>query len=1234
MSRQVVPEPWTAQQWEAISERGKNLLVAAAAGSGKTAVLVERVLRLITGESPIPVDRLLVVTFTEAAAAQMRGRIVLALEKAQVAQADDPAPSRQLLLMGRASISTLHSFCLTLLRRHFYHLGLDPAFRVMDEGESALLKQDVLGVVLERAYEAGEPEFTRLVDGFGGDTGTRLEQLVLGIHQHAMSQPLPLQWLAEVARAFQLPEDARVEELPWTYPALEEAQRRLADAALWLAESREWAAGVGGPRAYLAVLDADGESLAGLARACTWDELAEKLRAWPGFGRLPPARKAETSEEARSACQEARDRAKGILGGLRDSVFSRPGRELVEELRGLSPVVGALTGLVTRFHHAYQEAKAQRAQVDFGDLEHFCLRLLGEDDGSSWLQPSAIARDLQAQYDEVLVDEYQDINEVQDTIIRMVSRQDHPEPNLFMVGDVKQSIYRFRLADPGLFLRHYDDFSREMSGRSRRIDLSSNFRSRHSILHGVNSLFRQLMNGGVGEISYELPAELVPGRPDVPGDTGPIEVYLCERDASNEIAGLETGEEPGPDGEEEDLPALEREAHLAAGLIQEMVAGSTPFRFYDVQHQAVRDLTYRDVVILMRATRERANVVTEVFREIGIPIYAELGTGYFAATEVEVALAMLRVTDNPRQDIPLAALLRSPAVGLSPGELTRVRLQGRDGSFYDAVVAAARNPDLGDTATKLGEFLQRLEGWRTAARRGSLSRLVWQVLEETRYYDYCGGMPGGAQRQANLRALYDRARQFDGFARPGLFRFLRFVERLQETQDLGNAPALGQEEDVVRVMSVHKSKGLEFPVVLLLDAGKAFNWRELNEDVLYHRQLGLGPRVVDPEQRIKYPSLAHTAVSCQRRLETLAEEMRILYVAMTRAQEKLVLVGSCRQLERKRRRWAMATCLGGRYLPDAQLARATSWLDWLGPALSRVGALEPGPGVPAPQGVVGDASAWWKVCLLPPVRPWRRQPGGPENLGGLTWEAIRGLQPPQLPADPDLAGEIARRLEWTYPQLALTGKAGKISVSELKRWHDPFREEAEDRSAHAGQPPRRPRFLTDGGPGHLELGVGTHAVIQHLDLEGPLDPEGLTRQLESMVQKELVLPAVAPAISTTALAGFFQSGLGRRLVESSRSVQREVPFTLAVPVEELYGPGGQPGDFVMVQGMVDCVFDSGEGWALLDFKTDRDGENTRWLEDYRRQIRVYRRALETATARPVTEAYLVFLATGAVVPVT
>ncbi|HAI20706.1 MAG TPA: helicase-exonuclease AddAB subunit AddA, partial [Clostridiales bacterium UBA8153] len=584
--------------------------------------------------------------------------------------------------------------------------------------------------------------------------------------------------------------------------------------------------------------------------------------------------------------------------------------------------------------------------------------------------------------------------------------------------------------------------------------------------------------------------------------------------AAVEETGSEAGEEPGPDDEEEDLPSLEREAHLAAGLIREMVGGSEPFRFYDTQLQAVRDVTYRDIVILMRATRERANAVIEVFRKLGIPSYAELGTGYFAAGEVEVALAMLRVIDNPRQDIPLAAVLRSPAVGLNPGELGRVRLQVRDGSFYDAVVAAARNPELGETAAKLAGFLYRLEGWRTAARRGPLSRLVWQVLEETRYYDYCGGMPGGAQRQANLRALYDRARQFDGFARPGLFRFLRFVERLRESQDLGTAPALGREEDVVRVMSVHKSKGLEFPVVLLLDAGKLFNRQGLQQDVLYHRRLGVGPRVVDADRRLKYPSLAHTAVSCRCRLEALAEEMRILYVAMTRAQERLILVGSCRGLERKRQRWAMASRLPGRCLPDAQLARATSWLDWLGPALVRVGALESMQGTLVPPGFANDAAACWKVSLSPLPGPVRHSSETPGDLGGLTWEAICRLQPPQLLPDPSPAAEIARRLEWTYPRLSLTGRAGKISVSELKRWHDPFREDGEDQSARPDLPARLPRFLADRGLGGLELGVATHAVIRHLDLEQPLDLEGLTRQLESMVQRELVLPAVAQAIAT------------------------------------------------------------------------------------------------------------------------
>ncbi|MEW6523698.1 MAG: helicase-exonuclease AddAB subunit AddA [Bacillota bacterium] len=1236
-----IPEPWTPQQWAAITGRGRNLLVAAAAGSGKTAVLVERVIRLLDGEPPVDIDRLLVVTFTEAAAAQMRGRIAAALERAREADPDNPAPARQLALLGRASISTIHSFCLGVLRRHFYRLGLDPAFRVMDEGESALLGQDVLTALLERAYEAGGDSFTRLADSFGGNAGADLEQLVLSVYHYARSQPRPLEWLKRVAQAFDLPEGTQVDQVPWAGPVLAEARRRLCEAAAWMAEARELAARPAGPHAYLPVLESDAAVIAGVqAAASSWDQLASALGNGLAFARLPGVRKKEVDVDLQEACKYARDQAKGILSGLAKGIFARPGAELVEELRRVGPLMETLTGLVTQFYHDYQEAKAERAQVDFNDLEHFCLQLLWEDDGSGRLLPSDVARELQERYTEVLVDEYQDVNGVQDAILTLVSRQAGPHPNLFMVGDVKQSIYRFRLADPGLFLGHYSRYPREPGGREQLIDLSSNFRSDHTVLDGVNFLFRQLMDGQVGEIAYDRAAELVPGRTVPYSGHPPVEVCLCER----KPASGEPGEEPQEDGvppeEEEDLTALEREAHLAAGLVKAMVGGSTPFRFYDLHLKETRAASYRDVVILMRATRERANVVTEVFRDLGIPIYAELGTGYFAASEVEVALALLRVTDNPRQDIPLATVLRSPAVGLDAAELSRVRLKSRHTAFYDAVKAAASDPGLGATSRKLAEFLSRLESWRTAARRGPLSRLVWQVLEDTRYYDYCGGMPGGSQRQANLRALYDRARQFDGFARQGLFRFLRFVERLRESQDLGSAPALGEDEDVVRVMSVHKSKGLEFPIVILLDAGKAFNWRDLYGDVLCHRDLGLGPRVVDPDRRIKYPSLAHTAVACQRRLEALAEEMRVLYVAMTRAREKLVVVGSARDLEGKCRRWATATRVMGWPLPDAWLARAGTWLDWLGPALARHAAgraiCEHGQSpLEVLDARVRDDPSAWTVTILPASGRLRAQAGEGEDLGGLTWQEIRELKLPSTPPDPVLAAEVAKRLDWSYPQARLAERAAKVSVSELKRLYDPSREDAEDRSARHRPPFPRPQFLTAGGvrPSGAELGTGVHTVMQHLDLEGPLDVLDIARQVEDMVQRELLLPAVARAIDPVPLAAFFQSLLGRRLVQARTTVRREIPFTLAVPAQELYEELDGPGEFVVVQGIIDCAFAHAGGLVLLDFKTDREGEKTRLLPAYRQQVSIYRRALSGATGKAVTEAYLVFLATGTAVPV-
>jgi ATP-dependent helicase/nuclease subunit A len=704
---------------------------------------------------------------------------------------------------------------------------------------------------------------------------------------------------------------------------------------------------------------------------------------------------------------------------------------------------------------------------------------------------------------------------------------------------------------------------------------------------------------------------------------------------------------------------------------------------WDKRDKTYRPVQYRDMVILMRATANMANLVMDVFSRLGIPAYAQLNTGYFEAVEVETVLSLLRIIDNPRQDIPLAAVLRSPIVGLDENGLALARLADKSGDFYDAVVAASAQEPL---TPVLVSFLARLEEWRTAARQGPLSELIWRLYRETGYYAYAGGLPGGSQRQANLRSLHDRARLFDQFTRQGLARFLRFIDRLRETEgDLGPPPPLGEGENAVRIMSIHRSKGLEFPVVFLAGLGKRFNLTDTTGDLVCHRDLGFGPMVVDAARRLKYPSLAKRAVAARVRSEAVAEEMRILYVGMTRARDRLILVGSRRDLEAELAGW----CLAARpeehgkadrppRLSPAMVARALSYLDWLGPAVAchphaSVIRLTSGCEVGT---TVADPSKWevrlWGLEGFPPIpleAGLHKKEGG--GMPALDWGRLDRLEPLEnVPSGP-----VSAALDWHYPNRRLSSLAAKVTATELKRLRESAHAEEAAGTGPAGAAPPglrfstltavRPRFLQSapGGLTPVERGRATHLVLQHLGLSdpavvpagaaslpGPIDRESLARLAASLAEREFMTPEQAEAVDVEALARFFESDLGRWLVEMAPNVRREVPFTLALPADEVHGRDWREeesdhaasiasesrlcvagsGETVLAQGIIDVLVVEPDGLTILDFKTDRATaeEAPARAEDYEPQLRLYRRAVETIWNRPVKAAWLCFLTPG------
>lgn len=1227
---------WTQEQLAAITTRDKNLLVAAAAGAGKTAVLVERIIGIITDpQQPVEVDRLLVVTFTNAAAAEMRERIGAALTAELNRNPRSKHLARQVVLLNRASVTTIHSFCLELLRRYFYKLDLDPAFRIADEVEAELLRLDVLEELFEQRYAGDDSTaFTTLVEVYGGQRDdAKLQDLVLELYRFSSSHPWPEYWLGGLADAFDLPEDQEVEQLPWVKIIQKQITGDMSSALAMLEQAMLLAKKPGGPEPYSQNLAEDQRMVEELRDRCSggWQQMYRAFSAVQ-WSRLRPC-KGEYDEGLKERVQSLRNGVKDKIKAITSTYFCAEPAELFKDIRALVPLIRELSSLTIAFREAYRQKKRTKGLVDFGDLEHFCLAILMDSQSKpGQVIPSPVALELREHFSEVLVDEYQDINGVQETILQLVARPN----NLFMVGDVKQSIYGFRLAEPELFLAKYHRYSTRENETECRIDLTSNFRSRSGVVGAVNFIFRQIMTRETGGVSYDAAAELRYGANFPPVEDhwqvdGPVELHLVDR---REPEGEESPfsgsagevETETRTGDPEELDTDQAEARLVGKRIMELVQGfdmEEPLQIWDKDTGTYRPVRYRDMVILLRATTGRANTFLEELRALGIPTYAELGTGYFEAIEVETFLSLLKIIDNPRQDVPLAAVLRSPMVGLKASDLAEVRLCGGEGDFYQAVQQAALK-DLGPLSGTLSDFLARLEKWRSQARRGSLAELIWLLYGETGYYDYVGGMVGGNQRQANLRVLYHRAKQYESTSFRGLFRFLRFVERIRDTgSDLGSARTLGEKEDVVRILSIHKSKGLEFPVVFVAGLGKQFNLTDLNKDVLMHKSLGLGPQIVNTETRVSYPSLLKLMIKEQIKREAVAEEMRILYVALTRARERLLLIGSVRDLARSAQRWCAPAQQEGWQLPETELLHAKTCLDWICPAVARhrdgrellqLSGVE----TPPPREVAMDLSNWalirWNLAEL------QRQASEKQRAIEPWLEKVRRLEPLE---DGGQSEEVSRRLSWRYTWSEVTSKIAKVAVTEIKRRFDNLAQQNEDAAAHRPRLAGRPKFLQQKrGLTGAERGSALHTVMQHIDLREAPDIQKVEDLLRIMVTREILLPEQAQAVDPNTIVRFFQSTLGERVLQA-KGVSRELPFTLALPATEVYPDLSERGkdERVLVQGVIDCLVDEGDGLLLIDYKSDRipPGQLPVVAERYRGQINLYSRAVEEILKRPVKE---------------
>ncbi|MFG6116224.1 helicase-exonuclease AddAB subunit AddA [Halobacillus sp. MO56] len=1222
---------WTKEQERAIHTSGRDVLVSAAAGSGKTAVLVERIIqKLLHPTDPVDIDSLLVVTFTNAAAQEMRSRVGLALSKALEENPGSSHLKKQLSLLQTASISTLHSFCMEVVRRYAYLLDIDPNFRIADDIEADLLQQEVLEELFEDWYgKEGEERdaFFAVVDRFSNDrSDLEVESLMIDLYTFAMQNPSPEAWLDQMAEMYGVDEDTEESDLPWLKMLKREVASQL-DAILVEAEKAlEVTREADGPYHYADTIDADiamVQEAKGLA-AISWTELQTFMQT-SKFARLS-GKKVDCDEAKKEQVKAIRDGYKKRWNDMAGEWFTRSLTGHLDDMKELHPVIVQLVKLVKDFRDRYTRLKREKAIVDFSDLEHYCLDVLRDDSSTADnLVPSNVAFDFQEKFSEVLVDEYQDTNLVQETLLLLLTGGDRGG-NLFMVGDVKQSIYRFRHAEPTLFLNKYQQFKFD-DHPGERIDLARNFRSRKQVLAATNYIFRQILDEEVGEMNYDPDAELIYS------NTIYDELTSSDTDAELLVIDRESGEEqPAEEGEDyRDLEKAQLEARAYGQMIKTWIGQheQEPLQVIDKETEFQRPVQYRDIVILMRSMTWAPTIVDEL-KQQGIPVYAELSSGYFEAIEIKIMLSLLKVIDNPQQDIPLASVLHSPIVGLNEEQLAQIRLAKQRSTYYEAMKVFSGDPDIQE---KIDSFLEQLHSWRVRARQGALSELIWEIYRETGYYDFVGGIPGGRQRQANLRALYDRARSYEATSFRGLFRFLRFIERIEERgDDLGAARALGEQEDVVRIMTIHKSKGLEFPVVILGGMDKQFNQQDLRSKYLLHKDYGFGTRYINPEKRIMYPTLAYHALKREKLRELLAEEMRVLYVALTRAKEKLVMVGNVASFEKKQEKWLEFLEHPSWVLPPHYRLESKSYLDWVGPALIRHHKTEPlrNPDVEVKtsEEIWQDASEWRveikhgsaynQLDELEKNRDERLQ----EAV--YVWKQVDGNEE---------AEKVDKRLNFQYAYRQAANSRAKQSVTELKRQREELDEYSSNDIVLPFKAPiiKRPRFMQEEQRlTAAERGTAMHTVMQHLPFTRKYTEAEVREFVLALVDREVLREEEAEVIDTAAVAAFFETSIGEFVLQADQ-LEKEVPFSLTLPAHQVYRNWeGETEEQVFVQGVIDCVVPYEDGWLILDYKTDTiNDEVTEELKQklasrYEVQLRLYQTALEKIWKEPVVKKCLYF----------
>ena len=1220
MEESMAEVKWTNEQKQAIYEKGSNILVAAAAGSGKTAVLVERIINKIINEK-IDIDRLLVVTFTNAAAAEMRERVLEAIYKKLDETPENENLQRQITLLNKASICTIDSFCLDVVRNHFYELeNISPNFRIADTTEIELLKQEVLEDIFEEKYERKEEDFTELINTYTSyRDDTPLKELILKIYTYIQSNPFPNQWLNEKIEMFNIQElEEDFSKNPWGEILLKEVEEELIDNINTLKEQEQNLARNPELEKYTKTLSDDIDKLEMLkVNLNSWDKAYEiytnlTFATWP---------RQKIDSAIKDQAKLVRDDIKKKVTKKLNKIFIYNSEEANQDIADMYPVLVKLKHLIFQFGEEFSKRKRNKNIVDFNDIEHLALNILIKDENGK-VEPTEVAKTYKEKFIEIAIDEYQDSNMVQEYILTAISNGN----NIFMVGDVKQSIYKFRQAMPDLFLSKYKTYKLKENKKDDddlKIQLFKNFRSRANVLDFTNLIFQDIMSENLGEIDYTKEEYLNLGASyEETSQRLETEIDVIDLKEKEDLAPEEEarGTEESQDNDDAEETAEERvediqaEARFVANKIKSLV--ESHFQVFDRKISGFRDVQYKDIVILLRSTKVNAPIFEEEIINLGMPVFSESSQEYLDSIEIQTIMSLLKIIDNPIQDIPLVTILRSHIGNFTDDELVEIRLSDKFDNFYTAMQKARINVSK-ELKEKIDKFFENLEKWRKEKEYLALDEFIWKLYSDTHYYTYVGLMPNGDLRQANLKMLFERAKQYETASFKGLYNFIQFIEKLHiGSNDLGAAKLIGENDDVIRIMSIHKSKGLEFPVVFLSATGKQFNLMDLNQNILLHQELGIGVKYIDYERQVQYDTLTKEAIRNKILTETLSEEMRILYVALTRAKEKLYITGLKRDYEKEIENIQKQV---SRYhkvndkINYILVKKYKKYLDWI--LLVYLYEKEN-------KEHLLTLNVWNKQELLKSFAKPKEE----------VVDIKKQLENTTVPKEE--VEKIDTILEYTYTHQLATTIPTMTSVTKIKQMKAEQKSNTDrkfniedDRTNQTEHQLtfNKPNFMREDKDDIItpaQKGTLVHMCMQRLDETKEYTLEKIQNMIEDLLKKKIITEKEARSINPYKVFEFTKSKIWRE-VKTAKKVYKERPFFINIPAKEIYSKDLE--EEILVQGIIDLYYiNQNNEVILVDYKTDyvEKGKESQLVEKYILQLELYKKALEESLQRKVDKTYI------------